>query len=164
MYLFFMIFGYIFTVLSAIIINQTYNIFPINKLTKFIHPTENTIFNKISTSIIPIILWSFIEIIILGTNKCYILGIVLNIFLNCSISYIIIYGYSLISKEESLVVQIISILVSNFFGYCINYLCLLIGKDTDMLISIISILILTGIYIIIKIYPPKSEFFRGKIK
>lgn len=162
MYQFFMISGFIFTVLSSILISQTYNIFPINKVTKFIYPTEKTIFNNIGVSIIPIILWAFIEIIILGTNSYYILGIILNIFLNCALSYIVIYGYSLISSRKTIVLKVISILVANFFGYTINYLCLLLGRDGNMLINILSIIIFTSFYVVIKIFPPNSEFFRGK--
>lgn len=165
MYLFFMIAGFIFTVLSSIIILQTYNIFSITKLTKFIYPTKDTIFNNIGTSIIPILLWGYIEIAILSTNSYFLIGLCLNIFLNCAISYIIIYGYSLISNKENTTIQIVSLIAANFFGYSINYLSLLIGGSiSNLLINIIGILAITVFYIIIKIYPPKSEFFRGKTK
>lgn len=164
MYTFFMVSGLIFTILSSILLSQTYNIFPINKLTKFIYPTEETIFNKISISIIPILIWSLIEIPILAINSYFILGIVLNIFLNCSISYIIIYGYQLISNKESEIIKIISIIISCIFGYFINYISIMIGNDYNMIINIISLVVIIVFYIIIKIFPPKSEFFRGKIE
>lgn len=164
MYLFFMVTGYIFTVLSSILILQTYNIFSINKLTKFIYPPKETIFNKIGVSLIPILLWSLIEIAILGTNSYFMLGICLNIFLNCSISYIIIYGYFLISSKETPLVQLVSILIANFFGYAINYISLLIGGTTSMLYNIIAIVVFIIVYTIIKLYPPKNEFFRGTKK
>ena len=78
-----------------------------------------------------------------------------------SVSYIIKYGYSLISKKENDIVNIISIFVSTFFGFVINYICLLLGKNINIEISLIGVLITTALYIIIKIFPPKSEFFRG---
>jgi len=161
MVLFFMVFGLIFTIGFSIVLHYIYSIFSINKITKFLNPTENTIFNKISISIIPLILWSYIEIPILGDNYYFILGLVLNIFMTLSVSYIIKYGYSLISKKENDIVNIISIFVSTFFGFVINYICLLLGKNINIEISLIGVLITTALYIIIKIFPPKSEFFRG---
>ncbi len=161
MYIFFMVAGFIFTIGLSIVLNYLYSIFSINKITKFLHPTDETIFNQISIPIIPIILWSFIELPILGNNNFFLVGLVLNIFLTSSIMYIIKYGYKLISPKESNIVSIIAILVSTFFGFIINYLSLLIGKDGDLLNSIIGLLVITAFYIVIKIFPPKSEFFRG---
>lgn len=161
MYIFFMVTGFIFTIGLSIVLNYLYSIFSINKITKFLHPTDETIFNQISIPIIPIILWSFIELPILGNNNFFLVGLILNIFLTSSIIYIIKYGYKLISPKESNIVAIIAILVSTFFGFIINYLSLLIGKDGDLLNSIIGLLVITAFYIIIKIFPPKSEFFRG---
>lgn len=161
MYIFFMVAGFIFTIGLSIVLNYLYSIFSINKITKFLHPTDETIFNQISIPIIPIILWSFIELPILGNNNFFLVGLILNIFLTSSIMYIIKYGYKLISPKESNIVSIIAILVSTFFGFIINYLSLLIGKDGDLLNSIIGLFVITVFYIIIKIFPPKSEFFRG---
>ena len=161
MYIFFMVAGFIFTIGLSIVLNYLYSIFSINKITKFLHPTDETIFNQISIPIIPIILWSFIELPILGNNNFFLVGLILNIFLTSSIMYIIKYGYKLISPKESNIVSIIAILVSTFFGFIINYLSLLIGKDGDLLNSIIGLFVITVFYIVIKIFPPKSEFFRG---
>ena len=161
MYIFFMVAGFIFTIGLSIVLNYLYSIFSINKITEFLHPTVETIFNQISIPIIPIILWSFIELPILGNNNFFLVGLILNIFLTSSIMYIIKYGYKLISPKESNIVSIIAILVSTFFGFIINYLSLLIGKDGDLLNSIIGLFVITVFYIVIKIFPPKSEFFRG---
>lgn len=161
MILFFMIFGLLFTIGFSIVLHYIYSIFSINKITNFLNPTENTVFNKISISIIPLILWSYIEIPMLGDNYYFVLGLFLNIFITLSIAYIIKYGYSLISKKESDIVNITSIIVSTFFGFIINYICLLLGKTISIHTSLIGVLIITVFYIIIKIFPPKSEFFRG---
>lgn len=161
MYLFFMISGFIFTILSSLILHYLYNIFSVNKLTEFLHPNKETIFNQISIPLIPIIIWSFIELPILGNNKFFLLGLILNIFLTCAIMYIIKYGYKLISPKENDIINIIAIIISCFFGFIINYLLLLIGINGDLLHSIIGLLIITIFYILIKIFPPKSEFFQG---
>lgn len=161
MYLFFMAFGFVFVIGLSIILNYLYSIFSINKITKFLHPTEETIFNQISIPIIPIILWAFISLPILGNNNFFLIGLLLNIFLTSSVMYIIKYGYKVISSKESNTVSIIAITISSLFGFTINYLSLLIGKSGDLFTSIIGLLIITIFYIIIKIFPPKSEFFRG---
>ena len=149
MYLFFMITGFLFVTGLSILINYIYEIFSINKITKFLSPTENTIFNKIGITIIPSIIWSLIEIPMLGTNYYFLLGFILNIIISMSVIYVIKYGYNLINKNENNIVKIISIIGGTFFGFTVNYLSLLIG-----------ILLFTVFYILIKIFPPKSNFFR----
>ena len=99
MYLFFMISGFLFVVGFSIILNFLYELFPINKLTKFLSPTENSIFNKITISIVPNIIWALIEILILGSNCYFVLGFILNIFINMCVMYVICYGYKIISNS-----------------------------------------------------------------
>ncbi len=165
MYLFFMISGYLFVVGLSIVFNFLFELFPINKLTKFLSPLEKTTFNKINIIIIPNILWSLIEIVILGNNKFFILGFILNVFISMCVMYVIKFGYDLIANRESNIVNVVAIFFSCFFGFFCNYICLLIGvnKQINTLYSIVGILVLIGFYFIIRLYPPKSEFFRGNI-
>ena len=162
MYLFFMITGFLFVTGLSILINYIYEIFSINKIKKFLSPTENTIFNKIGITIIPSIIWSLIEIPMLGTNYYFLLGFILNIIISMSVIYVIKYGYNLINKNENNIVKIISIIGGTFFGFTVNYLSLLIGiqRDSKLTTSLIGILLFTVFYILIKIFPPKSNFFR----
>lgn len=162
MYLFFMITGFLFVTGLSILINYIYEIFSINKITKFLSPTENTIFNKIGITILPSIIWSLIEIPMLGTNYYFLLGFILNIIISMSVIYVIKYGYNLINKNENNIVKIISIIGGTFFGFTVNYLSLLIGiqRDSKLTTSLIGILLFTVFYILIKIFPPKSNFFR----
>ena len=162
MYLFFMITGFLFVTGLSILLNYIYEIFSINKITKFLSPTENTIFNKIGITIIPSIIWSLIEIPMLGTNYYFLLGFILNIIISMSVIYVIKYGYNLINKNENNIVKIISIIGGTFFGFTVNYLSLLIGiqRDSKLTTSLIGILLFTVFYILIKIFPPKSNFFR----
>lgn len=164
MYLFFTLFGLIFVIGMSIVLNYIYTVFSINKITKFLNPTENSIFNKVSICLIPILIWSFIEVPILGDNFYFIIGLVLNIFLNCSMTYIIKFGYSMISEDENEIVNIISIIVASIYGYVINYICLLIGREGNLTSSIIGLLVITVFYVIIKINPPKSDFFKVRPK
>ena len=166
MYLFFMISGYLFVVGLSIILNYLFELFPINKVTKFLSPLEKTIFNNISISVIPNTLWALIEIVILGTNKYFLIGFLLNIFVSLCVMYVIKYGYTLITNKENNIVNIIAIFFSCFFGFVCNYICLLIGTSTEInaLYSIIGMLVFIAFYVLIKLFPPKSEFFRGTIK
>ena len=93
MYSFFMISGYLFVVGLSVILNYLFELFSINKITKFLCPLEDTIFNKIGIIIIPNILWALIEIIILGSNFYFLMGFILNIFVSLCIMYVIKYGY-----------------------------------------------------------------------
>ena len=165
MYLFFMVSGYLFVVGLSIVFNFLFELFPINKVTKFLSPLEVTTFNRISIIIIPNIFWALIELIILGSNKFFILGFMLNIFISMCVMYVIKYGYDLIANKESNVVNVVAIIFSCFFGFFCNYICLLIGvnKQINALYSVIGILVLIGVYVAIRLFPPKNEFFRGNL-
>lgn len=162
MYLFFMITGFLFVVGASIVLNYLYEIFSINKFTEFLVPTKNTVFNKISIVIIPNILWGLIELVMLGTNYYFLLGFLLNIFVSLCVTYVIKYGYKLIGNNDSNIVNIIAICVSCFFGFVINYICLLIGisRYINPLYSILGVIIFIIFFVLIKIFPPNSDFFR----
>lgn len=163
MYLFFMISGFLFVIGISILLNYLYDLFSINKFTEFLSPTENTVFNKIGIVIIPNILWGLIEIILLGSNYYFILGFLLNIFVSMCIIYVVKFGYKLIVNKENNTVNIIAILCGTFFGFVINYLCLLIGINLNgkLIYSVIGICLFIVFYVFIRLFPPKSDFFRG---
>lgn len=163
MYLFFMVSGYLFVVGFSILLDYLYELFSINKFTKFLNPLNNSIFSEISYCIIPNILWSMIELAMLGTNYYFLLGFILNIFVNLGVMYVIRFGYTLISNKESHIVNILSIMFASFFGFVCNYLCLLIGvsKNINILYSLVGVIIIIIIFLLIKIFPPKNDFFRG---
>lgn len=167
MYLFFMISGFLFVTGLSVLLKFIYEIFPINKITNFLSSTEESVFNNIGKVIIPNILWALIEVSLLGSNYYFLLGFILNIFVSMSTIYVIEYGYRLIinKNKNNNLINIISIITGSIFGFSVNYLCLLIGvsKDIKMYYSVIGILLFIIIYIIIKLFPPKSNFFKKDI-
>ena len=162
--LFFTITGFIFTVLSSIIIKNIYDLYPINKVTEFLKPTEETIFNKISTSVFPIILWAIIEVPVLGFNKYFLIGLLLNIIINCSISYIIMYGNELFSHHEGKTISTISIVIATSFGFLINYLTLFVGKYGDIYNSIIGLVLTIILFVLIRLLKPNVLIFKNQKK
>ena len=164
MVLFFMISGYLFVIGLSIILNYLFELFSITKITSFLSPTEDTTFNKIGIVIIPNILWSLIEVVLLGNNFYFILGFILNIFVSLCLMYVVKYGYKLISKYDSNITNVVAIIFSCFFGFLCNYLCLMIGvnKEINPWFSVLGIIILITIYVLIRLFPPKTEFFKGK--
>lgn len=167
MYLFFMISGLLFVIGLSVLLKFIYEIFPINKITNFLSPTEESVFNNIEKVIIPNILWALIDVSLLGSNYYFLLGFILNIFVSMATIYVIEYGYRLIinKNKNNNLINIISIITGSIFGFSVNYLCLLIGvsKDIKMYYSVIGILLFIIIYIIIKLFPPKSNFFKKDI-
>lgn len=162
--LFFAITGTIFTILSSIIIKNLYDMYPINKVTEFIKPTEETIFNKISTSILPLIIWSIIEVPVIGYNSNFLLGLLLNITINCSLTYIIIYGHSLLGSEEGKILSITSIIIASIMGFMINYLTLFVGHMGYLLNSIIGIILLIALFTTIRMLKPNILIFKKEKK
>lgn len=164
MYLLFMICGFLFVIGTSIILNYLYELFPINKITNFLSPSKDTTFNQIGIIIIPNIIWSLIEISVLGTNYYFLLGFFLNIFISTSVIYIIKYGYKLLNENKNNIINVSSIIIGSTFGFSINYISLLIGitKKCNLTTSLLGIAIFIIFYLILKINPPKSEFFQGK--
>ena len=162
--LFFTITGIVFTIFSSIVIKDIYDFYPINKLTEFLKPTEETVFNIISISVFPIIIWAIVECPILGYNNLFLPGLLLNIALNCSICYIIYYGSNLINHEEDKVTSIITIILANIVGYLINYLTLFIGGFGNILNSIIGLALILVLFISIRIIKPNILIFKNQKK
>ncbi|MDO4369366.1 MAG: DUF6512 family protein [bacterium] len=161
MILFFMSFGFLFTLGSSIVLKFIYNIFPINKVTNFLSPTDDTVWSKVSISIIPILVWAFIEVPLVGGNDRFLIGLLANIFITCSVAYIVYYTYILIFKSESKIIDVIYISSSLIFGYIVNYITLLIGNKMSVINSLIGLGVICLIFVFIKIFPPNSNFFRG---
>lgn len=162
--LFLIISGLVFTILFSIIVKNIYDVFSINKITEFLNPIEDTVFNKIGIAVLPIIIWGFVEIIALGSFKYFVLGIILNIIVNCCISYIIIFGHTYITEYESKLFSIAVIIISSIIGYAANYLTLLIGGIGNFTNSVIGLLLLTILYILIKITKPNILIFKKQKK
>lgn len=167
MYLFFMINGLLFVIGLSTLLKFIYEIFPINKITNFLSPTEESVFNNIGIIIIPSILWALIESSLLGNNYYFLLGFILNIFVSMATIYVIEYGYRLIinKNKNNYIINIISIITGSIFGFSVNYLCLLIGvsKDIKLYYSVIGILLFIIIYVLIKLFTPKSKIFKKDI-
>ncbi len=163
MYLFWTIFGFFFIFLSSLVIYNIYEIYPINKVTNFLNPTNDTTWNKINITIVPILVWSFIELPILGSNPYFLLSVLLNTCISSAIMYVIRYGYLVINKKDNKLVDILSILIGTILGQLIAYITLLLGSSNgrSLFISIIGLVLYTLFIIVLKIWPPKSEFFRG---
>lgn len=162
--LFFTITGVVFTILSSIIIKNIYDMYPITKVTEFLKPTEETIFNRISTSVFPIIIWGIIETPVLGYNNFFILGLLLNIIINCAITYVIVYGHDLFSHDEGKIMPIFSIIIATLIGFLINYLTLFIGRYGDLTNSILGMILIIILFVLIRVLKPNVFIFKNQKK
>lgn len=162
MNVFFSIFGFVFITAFAIVTEYLYEFFPINKITNFFKPTTKGTWSKVNATILPIILWSCIATPILIKNSNFLISVVLNIFVSCSVLYVIRF-VALVFKKENHTINIISIVIATLLGQLLNYLVLLVGKEnTHFYYSLIGIIALLFIYVSITLYPPQSSFFRGE--
>ncbi len=162
MILFFSVFGFIFIAFFAIITEYLYDIFPINRITNFFKPISAGTWNKVNSTVLPIILWGFIELPILINNSHFLLALVLNILVSCSVLYVIRFS-SLLFKKENKVIDIISILVATGLGQFISYLSLFTGNNVSNVFStIFGVISIFLIYTLITLFPPRSSFFRGE--
>ncbi len=161
MYLYLTVLGVLFISLSSIVINFLDVIFPKNKVSYFLCPSKKTTFNRVSTTILSIILWGFITIPILGSNKLFLISIFANIFVSCCIMYIVKYTMIVMFKIENYVIDIVSIVISTVFGSMTSYIILLINSSYDnyMKYSVFGIVLILIVYLVIKKYHPKSDFF-----
>lgn len=172
MYTFFTIFGFLFIVIASILINYIYNVFSINKVTNYFYPTNGrNVLNEINITVLPIIVWGFVELPVLSDNSNFILSVILNILVACAIMYEIKYGIYVLLKKENKFVDIISIIVATTFGQLVSYMILKSNPIIDFgnisyIISIIGILLLLILHsILILKYPifrKKSDEYEEK--
>ena len=167
MYTFFTIVGFIFITIAATFINYIYDVFSINKFTNFIKKTDNkSIWNDINITIVPILVWSLIELPLLGENIYFLLSVILNIFISCSLIYEIRYGAKVFFNRENNVINLISIYIATLFGQVISYMILNINvlSKNGLSLSIIGMIILLVSFYVIQVKPPKNSFFRENKK
>lgn len=155
MYLFFTICGFLFVSISGIIINYIYDLFPINRVTSFLKPLENNVFNKINITLLPILLWSCIEFPLLVSNKYFFVSILANSFTSCVVMYIIKNSSYLINKRSEEVSDIIGIFIATFFGQLLQYLVLLldISSKSNIIFQTVCFVIYAGLLIRVRIKP-----------
>ena len=69
------------------------------------------------------------------------------------------------SQKENYIIDITSIVISTFFGSLVAYMMLLINinKTVNMLHSIIGLFAILIIFLLLKKYHPKSDFFTKEI-
>lgn len=164
MYIFFMIFGLLFISISATFINYIYDIFSINKLTNFLSPIDNkSIWNKINITILPILIWSIIEIPVVGDNGNFIFSVIVNIIISSAIIYEIKYSAMVFFNKENNTINLISIYAATILGQTVQFMILKMKPFFygSYITTIISILLLLAFYIFITMKPPKTVFFRG---
>jgi len=162
-YTFFTIFGFLFIVIASILINYIYNVFSINKVTNYFYPTNGrNVLNEINITVLPIIVWGFVELPVLSDNSNFILSVILNILVACAIMYEIKYGIYVLLKKENKFVDIISIIVATTFGQLVSYMILKSNPIIDFgnisyIISIIGIILLLGIHSTLILKTPLSK-------
>lgn len=168
MYAFFAIFGFLFIVISSILTNYIYTVFSINKVTNFLYPTDGrNIIDEINITVLPIIVWGFVELPILGNNDNFIISILLNIFVSCSIIYEIKYGFYLVLKKEIKFINIIAICLATMLGQIVSYMILksnplIILDNIEYVTSIIGMIIILLLHSLIILKIPQIRKQKDK--
>ena len=146
MYTFFTILGILFVITASVLINYIYKIFSINAITNFLHPTNgNRVINEINITVLPIILWSFIELPVLGKNDNFVFAVILNIIVSCAIMYEVKYGLYVVVKLENTFSEVLAIIMASVIGQGVAFMILksmpfFNFTNFEYLISIISLI------------------------
>lgn len=167
MYIFFTIFGFLFVSISSTFLNYIYDIFSINKITNFLVPIDNkSIWNKINITVLPVIIWSMIELPVLGDNGNFVIGVIMNIVISCAIIYEIKYSALVFFNKEGNFINLMAIYAATMLGQVMQFMILKMKPffNGNYLISIIAMLVILLIYVLIRLYPPKTIFFKGNEK
>ena len=165
MEIFFAVFGFFFVSIFATVTNYLYEFFPYNNFFKIIHSLEEGIFNKINILILPIIIWTMIELPLLGNKNLLFLSLLLNITISSAIVYVIKYGMFGLFEKVGNTVNLISIYIGAFVGQFISFLIISISNSNlNVFIAITEVLIILILYILIMLFPPRTNFFTGATK
>lgn len=161
--LFFTLFGAIFICSFVTGTYYIYEAFSMNRITNLLHPLNRGTWCKINHAVLPILIWGTIELPILGTHQNFIISILLSVFLTCATMYIFIIGESILFKKETKIVQLASRYLGVILSQIICYLLFTIPatKEVSIFLSIGTIVLLTIIYVVTVLYPPKTSFFNG---
>lgn len=148
MYLFFTIFGIIFVGSASTVLNYLYDIFSINKITQFFKPIEKSTWNEINITVLPTLIWACIALPILGSNTNFLIAILLNIFISCSIIYVVKYSIYLTLNKENSFINLIAIYIAVLVGQFVSFMILKIEPviSLNIWISIVGLIILLIAY------------------
>ena len=163
MYTFFTILGILFVITASVLINYIYKIFSINAITNFLHPTNgNRVINEINITVLPIILWSFIELPVLGKNDNFVFAVILNIIVSCAIMYEVKYGLYVVVKLENTFSEVLAIIMASVIGQGVAFMILksmpfFNFTNFEYLISIISLIAIFIIHVCIVLEIPNFK-------
>ncbi len=170
MYTFFTIFGFLFISVASILIDYIYTAFSINKFTSFFYPIDGrTVLNEINITVLPIIVWAFVELPILANNPNFLIAIILNIIVSSAIIYEVKYGLLLINKRQK-IIDVFAIISATLLGQTVSYMifkspALINSFDYSYIISIVGIVLLFIIHALITLRLPqikKKKVYKDK--
>ena len=160
MYIFFTIFGIVFVILFATVSNFLHDFFEDSLVVDIIAPKDKGLWSKINLTVFPTVIWGLIELPVLGNHNFLLLSVLINLSVSAAVIYVIKIGAETLFKKTNQIINIVSIVIATFVGFLASYILLISSKQTQNLyVNILGLIIFLGVYTMIVLYPPKTEFF-----
>lgn len=162
MLIFFELLGFLFISSCALLFHYVDYFFKPNKFTDILSTNNDSIWENLKVVVLPIILWTFIKLPAISTNKNVLLSTCIQIFITISLLFVIYYSLQVLLKKKSPLLKVIAIYVASFVGSFTSYMILSTHTilDVNLIVTVSVLIIFTIIYIILSLAPPKIFLFR----
>lgn len=162
---YFCLVGFIVIGAFCLYLRYAYELTNHNKYISIFSSINNSIWEHIKIIIYPTLIWSIIELPILGSNGNFIFAIILNVFVSCSFVYVFHLVNNLVFEKPNDYFEIIGYTIAIAIGQFVSFLVLSITSiiSLPVYISIIFIVICTIICFLLHIYIPQNYFFQDPV-
>lgn len=158
----FEILGFLFIGSCALLFHYVDEVFKPNKFTDLFSINNDSIWENLKVIILPIILWSFIELPYLKNNNNILIAKALQIFISIALIFVIYYGLQALINKKSPLLKGIAIYVASLISSLVSYMILSIDTifSIPLLITIGVFILFIIIYCLLTYCPPKLSWFK----
>ena len=112
--------------------------------------------------ILPIILWGFIELPAIYTNKNILIAKTTQIFITMALLFVVHYSSLVLLKKKSPVLKGLAIYIASLVGSLTSYMILSIRTliNINLIVTIVVLITYLIIYILLSLIPPKIFLFK----
>jgi hypothetical protein len=160
--IFFELLGFLFISSCALLFHYVDYFFKPNKFTDILSTNNDSIWENLKVVVLPIILWTFIELPAVSTNKNVLLATIIKLFITMALLFVIYYSSQVILKKKPPLLKGIAIYVASFIGSITAYMILSMKTviDVNLIVTISILVIFIIIYLVLSLVPPKIFLFQ----
>jgi len=162
MLIFFELLGFLFIGSCALLFHYVDYFFKPNKFTDILSTNNDSIWENLKVVVLPILLWTFIKLPAVSSNKNVLLATCVQLFITMALLYVIYYSSQVLLKKKSPLLKGFAIYAGSLLGSITSYMILSMKTviEVNLIVTISILIILTIIYVLLSLVPPKVFLFQ----